>query len=67
MADMQKIALCLWFHSHAEQAAKFYVSIFKNSRIGAVTHFGKEGFEIHGRPAQQCGVAALQKVFYGVA
>ena len=26
----------------------FYVSIFKNSRIGAVTRYGKEGFEIHG-------------------
>src|SRR3954470_24110861 len=50
MADVQKIAPCLWFDSQAEQAAMFYVSIFKNSRLGAVTRFGKEGFEVHGRP-----------------
>jgi len=51
MANVQKITPCLWFDSQAEEAAKFYVSIFKNSRIGAITHFGKEGFDIHGRPA----------------
>jgi len=50
MADVQKIAPCLWFDTQAEEAAKFYVSIFRNSRVGAVTRFGKEGFEIHGRP-----------------
>jgi predicted 3-demethylubiquinone-9 3-methyltransferase (glyoxalase superfamily) len=50
MADVWKITPCLWFDNQAEDAAKFYVSIFRNSRIGAVTHFGKEGFEIHGRP-----------------
>ena len=32
-----------------EEAAKFYASIFKNSKIGDVTHYGKEGYEIHGR------------------
>ena len=51
MANVQKITPCLWFDSQAEEAAKFYVSIFRNSRIGAITHFGKEGFDIHGRPA----------------
>ena len=50
MAIVQKIAPCLWFDSQAEQAAKFYVSIFENSSIGAVTRYGKEGFEVHGRP-----------------
>lgn len=48
MATVQKIAPCLWFDNQAEEAAKFYVSIFKNSRIGAVTRYGREGFEIHG-------------------
>lgn len=48
MATVQKIAPCLWFDNQAEDAAKFYVSIFKNSGIGTVTRYGKEGFEIHG-------------------
>jgi predicted 3-demethylubiquinone-9 3-methyltransferase (glyoxalase superfamily) len=50
MAIVQKIAPCLWFDHQAEEAAKFYVSIFKNSAVGAVTRYGKEGFEVHGRP-----------------
>ena len=44
---MQKISPCLWFDNNAEEAVKFYVSIFKNSKIGNVTHYGKEGYEIH--------------------
>ena len=51
MADVQKISPCLWFDGNGEEAARFYVSIFKNSRMGAIARFGKEGFEIHGRPA----------------
>lgn len=50
MATMNKIAPCLWFDSQAEEAAKFYVSIFEDSGIDAVSRYGKEGFEIHGRP-----------------
>jgi predicted 3-demethylubiquinone-9 3-methyltransferase (glyoxalase superfamily) len=46
-----KISPCLWFDNDAEEAARFYVSVFKNSRIGRVSRFGKEGFEIHKRPA----------------
>ena len=45
----QIISPCLWFDDKAEEAANFYVSIFKNSRIGDVTYYGKEGHEIHGR------------------
>ena len=47
---MQKITPCLWFDSEAEDAAKFYTAIFKNSRIGRIARYGKEGKEIHGRP-----------------
>lgn len=47
---MQKINPCLWFDNQAEDAAKFYTSIFKNSRIGNVSRFGKEGYEIHHMP-----------------
>ena len=50
MATMHKIAPCLWFDNQAEDAAKFYVSIFDNSSIESVSRYGKEGFEIHGRP-----------------
>ena len=50
MAVIQKITPCLWFDSQAEEAAKFYVSLFPNSAVGAVTRYGKEGFEVHGRP-----------------
>ena len=46
---MQKITPCLWFDDKAEEGTKFYASIFKNSKIGDVTHYGKEGYEIHGR------------------
>jgi predicted 3-demethylubiquinone-9 3-methyltransferase (glyoxalase superfamily) len=50
MAIVQKITPCLWFDDQAEEAARFYVSIFKNSGIDVVTRYGKEGFEKHGRP-----------------
>jgi predicted 3-demethylubiquinone-9 3-methyltransferase (glyoxalase superfamily) len=46
---MQKISPCLWFDDKAEEAAKFYTSIFKDSKIEDVTRYGKEGYEIHGR------------------
>jgi predicted 3-demethylubiquinone-9 3-methyltransferase (glyoxalase superfamily) len=50
MAIVQRIAACLWFEDQAEEAARFYVSIFENSAMGTVTRYGKEGFEVHGRP-----------------
>ncbi|TLY35280.1 MAG: VOC family protein, partial [Nitrospirae bacterium] len=48
---MPKITPCLWFDNQAEEAVNFYVSIFKNSKIGSITRYGEEGYEIHGRPA----------------
>jgi predicted 3-demethylubiquinone-9 3-methyltransferase (glyoxalase superfamily) len=48
---MQKITPCLWFDNQAEEAANFYTSIFKNSKIGNFIRYGKEGYEIHGREA----------------
>jgi len=50
VAVIQKITPCLWFDYQAEEAARFYVSLFPNSAMGAVTRYGKEGFEVHGRP-----------------
>jgi predicted 3-demethylubiquinone-9 3-methyltransferase (glyoxalase superfamily) len=40
---MQKITPFLWFDNKAEEAAKFYVSVFKNSRIVTVTRYGETG------------------------
>jgi len=40
---MKKINPFLWFNSEAEQAAKFYVGIFKNSKIGKTTHYNEDG------------------------
>jgi predicted 3-demethylubiquinone-9 3-methyltransferase (glyoxalase superfamily) len=47
----QRISPCLWFDDQAEEAARFYTGIFKNSRIGRITRYGKAGYEIHHRPA----------------
>ena len=40
---MQKITPCLWFDTEAEEAADFYVSVFKNSRTLDVSHYGDAG------------------------
>ena len=39
---IQKITTNLWFDTQAEEAAKFYTSIFKNSKIGRITRYGQE-------------------------
>ena len=50
MATVQKLTTNLWFDNEAEEAARFYTSVFKNSKIGKIARYGKEGFEIHQRP-----------------
>jgi predicted 3-demethylubiquinone-9 3-methyltransferase (glyoxalase superfamily) len=47
----QKLQPCLWFDTQAEAAAKHYVSIFKNSKIGRKGRYTNEGKEIHGKEA----------------
>lgn len=47
---MQKITPCLWFDDKAEEAAKFYASVFKNSKVGNITRYGEAGAEVSGRP-----------------
>ena len=47
---MQPITPCLWFDDQAEEALAFYTSVFKDSKVGRVGRYGKEGYEIHGRP-----------------
>lgn len=48
---MQKITPFLWFDDNAEEAANFYVSVFKNSKIGEVSRYGDAGEQAAGRPA----------------
>ena len=40
---MPKITPCLWFDTQGEEAAEFYTSIFPNSRIVDVSHYGSAG------------------------
>ncbi len=48
---MQKIAPCLWFnHGEAEEAARFYIGIFRNSKIGKILRYGKEAGKQLGVP-----------------
>jgi predicted 3-demethylubiquinone-9 3-methyltransferase (glyoxalase superfamily) len=47
----QDISPCLWFDNQAEEAANFYISIFKNSKIVSISRYAREGFEIHGQKA----------------
>jgi len=51
MAIAQRIAPCLWFDNQAEEAAKYYTDIFKNSKIGKITRYGEAGRETHKRPS----------------
>lgn len=50
MQNILGITPCLWFDNEAEEAAKFYTAIFKNSKIVNISRYGEEGREIHGRP-----------------
>jgi predicted 3-demethylubiquinone-9 3-methyltransferase (glyoxalase superfamily) len=47
---MQKITPFLWFDNQAEEAANFYTSIFKNSKIVNISRYGEEGAKASGRP-----------------
>lgn len=51
MITTQRISPCLWFADQAEEAARFYVGVFKNSKITMITRYGEAGKEVHGRPA----------------
>jgi len=48
---MQRITPCLWFDTQAEEAANFYVSVFKHSKLGPITRYGDAGAQVSGRPA----------------
>jgi predicted 3-demethylubiquinone-9 3-methyltransferase (glyoxalase superfamily) len=49
MQTGQRLTTCLWFDGQAEDAAKFYTSIFKNSKITQISRYGEAGREVHGQ------------------
>ncbi len=48
---MQKITPCLWFDNQAEEAARYYTGIFKDSRIKDISYCTEAGKEYHGKAA----------------
>ena len=57
---MKAFTPCLWFDSQAEEAARFYTSIFKNSKIGTITHYGDAAAKAAGRPKGSVMTVAFQ-------
>ena len=57
---MQKITPFLWFDDKAEEAAKFYVSLFRNSSIKDVSRYGEAAAKASGRPAGSVMTVAFQ-------
>lgn len=51
MQKIHKITPCLWFDDQAEEAAKFYTTVFDNSSIVNITRYAEAGHEVHGKPA----------------
>jgi len=63
---MQKITPFLWFDDKAEEAAKFYVSVFKNSKLGAVSRYGESAAKASGRLGHDRGIPARWTEIRGV-
>ena len=55
-----KISPCLWFDDQAEEAARFYTAIFKDSKITDLSRYPDAGQEIHGKPAGSVMVVAFE-------
>jgi predicted 3-demethylubiquinone-9 3-methyltransferase (glyoxalase superfamily) len=48
MGQVTRIAPCLWFDGRAEEAARFYTGVFRNSRIVHISRYGEAGRDVHG-------------------
>ena len=48
---MKAIDTCLWFDNQGEEAARFYTSVFKKSKMGTITRYGAAAAKASGRPA----------------
>ena len=51
MATVQRITPNLWFDGRAEEAARFYTSVFPDSEITQVSRYSEVGLDVHGQPA----------------
>jgi predicted 3-demethylubiquinone-9 3-methyltransferase (glyoxalase superfamily) len=60
MLAKPRITPCLWFDDQAEEAARFYTAIFKNSRIVHVSRYGEAGQEVHGKAPGTVMVVAFE-------
>jgi predicted 3-demethylubiquinone-9 3-methyltransferase (glyoxalase superfamily) len=61
MPRLQPLTPCLWFDNQAEEAAKFYVSVFaENSKITAIARYTDAGNEVHHRPAGSVMTVAFE-------
>src|SRR5919108_2935971 len=60
MPNVQKITPCFWFDDQAEEAARFYTAIFKNSKLVSMTRYGEAEHEVHGRPAGTVMTVAVE-------
>jgi predicted 3-demethylubiquinone-9 3-methyltransferase (glyoxalase superfamily) len=58
--QIHTITPCLWFDDQAEEAASFYTSIFKDSKITNVSRYGEAGKEIHGKQPGSAMVVAFE-------
>jgi predicted 3-demethylubiquinone-9 3-methyltransferase (glyoxalase superfamily) len=47
---MKGITSCLWFENQAEEAARFYTSVFKHAKLGRISRYGDAGSKVSGRP-----------------
>ena len=62
---MQTISPCIWLNDRADEAAKLYVSLFKNSKIEFTSYFGKAGAEMSGQ--KEGSVLAVDVLLEGFA
>lgn len=60
MEFKDKITPCLWFDSQAEEAAKYYTSIFPDSRITEVSYYPEAGHEMHAQRAGKVLMVAFE-------
>lgn len=60
MSITQRITAFLWFNTEAEDAAKFYTSVFSNSRIGSILRYDKAAAQASGQPEGSAMTVSFQ-------
>ena len=57
---MQTLGLCLWYDNQAEEAAKLYTALFKNSKITNIARYDDAGAQVAGKPKGSVMTVNLQ-------